>query len=313
MLLLITLFGLPRTVPFQLPRCRPMARAARLPRTVRSQLPRTRLISCSAFGQYGERGTAAGDRPNSAAPLSANGDCGMAAGDPLISADSLPANGEGGMLPGTFPSQLLRCWPRRERHDCRGPSQLSCSAAGRWQRRHGCRDRPNSAATGRPNSAATGRPCCTLSPDIIFPEFAARLHGGTHTIRETSCNLGSNTGHITAQSLIADRPRTQTPADSPAGRQAPDTISWRQGRGQDALPWGAEGAKGAPLWRHHSPNSAAPLPANGEGGTSAGDPPIGTPDDALALRGDALSLFTVVDTAFFNKSGLHSACLFRYD
>ena len=45
------------------------------------------------------------------------------------------------------------------------------------------------------------------------------------------------------------------------------------------------------------PSSAVSLPANGEGGTAAVDHPIGTPDDALALRSDALPLL-IVDTAF---------------
>ena len=73
-----------------------------------------------------------------------------------------------------------------------------------------------------------------------------------------------------------------------------------------AAPLSASGEGGTAVANH--PISAAPLsadgeggrtvpsqrsrcrPCSGEGGTAAADRPIGTPDDALALRSDALPL-----------------------
>ena len=77
--------------------------------------------------------------------------------------------------------------------------------------------------------------CMCMYVCVISPEFAALLQGGTHSVLETTCYLSSNTGHITARPRMADLPHTPTHSDSPTGRQAPDTISWHQGRRQDAL------------------------------------------------------------------------------
>ena len=56
------------------------------------------------------------------------------------------------------------------------------------------------------------------------------------------------------------------------------------------------------------PISAAPMPADGGGGTAAADRPVGTPDDALALRSDAWPLL-IADTTFFNEPWLHFGIL----